>query len=71
MKKDHIQQLKIPASAKKRSKSTVSIIYGGIVLLLAVAVWFDWPREGDDQRILDTSNPAAAVSSGLDVSRIL
>ena len=67
MKKVHIQQLKIPASAKKRSKSTVSIIYGGIVLLLAVAVWFAWPREGDDQRILDTSNPDETASAG-DVS---
>ena len=64
MKKDHIQQLKIPASAKKRSKSTVSIIYGGIVLLLAVAVWFAWPREGDDQRILDTSNPDETAAAG-------
>ena len=64
MKKDHIQQLKIPASAKKRSKSTVGIIYGGIVLLLAIAVWFAWPREGDDQRILDTSYPDETVTAG-------
>ena len=56
MKKDHIQQLKISPDAKKRSKSTVGLIYGGIVLLLAIAVWFALPREGDDQRILDTSN---------------
>lgn len=56
MKKDHIQQLKIPASAKKRSKSTVGLIYGGIVVLLAIAVWFALPKEGDNQRIVNTSN---------------
>ena len=64
MKKDHIQQLKIPASAKKRPKSTVTMIYGGIVLLLAIAVWFAWPREGDDQRILDTTYPGNIATTG-------
>lgn len=61
MKKDQIQQLKIPASAKQRSKSTVGLIYGGIVLLLAIAVWFAWPRKGDDQRVLNTSNQIELV----------
>lgn len=52
MKKENIQQLKIPQHAKQRSRSVVGLIYGMIAILLATASWFAWPRSGDDQRIL-------------------
>ena len=52
MKKENIQQLKIPQHAKQRSRSVVGLIYGVIAILLAAASWFAWPRSGDDQRIL-------------------
>ena len=52
MKKENIQQLKIPQHAKQRSRSVVSVIYGLILVLLAIATWFAWPRSSDDQRIV-------------------
>jgi hypothetical protein len=56
MKKENIQQLKIPQHAKQRSRSAVGLIYGVIVILLAVATWFAWPRNSDNQRIVGNSD---------------
>ncbi len=63
MKKENIQQLKIPQHAKQRSRSAVGLIYGVIVLLLGIATWFAWPRSSDNQRIVGKKENATSESA--------
>ena len=76
MKKENIQQLKIPQHARQRSRSFVGLIYGAIAVLLATASWFAWPRSGDDQRILGETgrgqrNVAATESANFDETSVM
>ena len=51
MDPEKLRALQIQPEAKERPKSSVWLIFLGIALVTGGAVYFAWPREGDDRRL--------------------
>ena len=64
MDPEKLRALQIQPEAKERPKSSVWLIFRGIALVTGGAVYFAWPREGDDRRLFGASKakPAHAPS---------
>ena len=65
MDPEKLRALQIQPEAKERSKRSLWFIFLGIALVTAGAVYFAWPREGDDRRFFGGSKarPAASTSA--------
>ena len=51
MKGDDLDKLHIPDSQRSARGLPAPIIFGGVGLVLLVALWFAWPRKSDSQRV--------------------
>lgn len=60
MKNEKLQELRISADQKTRPKRALWIIFLGIGLLTAAAIYYAIPREGDDQRLFSGSGKVEA-----------
>ncbi len=71
MDSEKLKQLHIQPEAKRRSNTSTWAIFLLVFLCTATAVFFAWPRDGDNQRVASgskdgklTAAPAAAKSPG-------
>ncbi len=62
MKSEKLSQLKVDPAFKSRPRSTVTIIFVGIALVLGAALYLAWPKAGDDKRVLG-NDPYAKQST--------
>jgi HlyD family secretion protein len=58
MTPDKLQSLSIPSEAKNRSQSSVWLIFLLVAVAAGVALFFAWPRAGDETRRAPGSKPA-------------
>ena len=67
MTPDKLKSLQIPADAKRRSGSSVWIIFLFVLIAAGVALFFAWPRESDKVRTKGTGGAAPVSSSATNV----
>lgn len=64
---DKLKSLQIDPQQKKRPQSSLWIIFLGVILISALAVFYAWPRAKDKQRVVNhgirPATNAAAISS--------
>ena len=67
MNPDKLNELRIKAEAKQRSRISPWLIILGVTILTLVALFYAWPRAKDNIRLVggkETTPPAAGTSSG-------
>ncbi|MDX1951388.1 MAG: efflux RND transporter periplasmic adaptor subunit [Verrucomicrobiota bacterium] len=69
MKPDRVSQLQIPESSKVRPQKPVWIIFLGVLVITAVAIYYAWPRpETDERRMPKGAKSADAASTKITAS---
>ena len=63
MDSEKLRALQIQPEAKERPKRSLWFIFLGIALVTAGAVYFAWPREGDDRRFFGNSKAKPTIAS--------
>ena len=56
---EKLKNLQIDPDQKRRPQSSLWLIFTGVFLLLAIAIFFAWPRAADKQRLLNTGRVPA------------
>jgi len=55
---DKLKSLQIDPEQKRRPQGSLWAIFAGVFVIVAVAVYFAWPRASDKQRIVNGTRPA-------------
>lgn len=65
MNPDKLRKLQIAPDQKKRPQRSLWVIFLGVILVTAVAIYFAWPRAGDARRVKATGVklPASSASA--------
>ena len=61
MNEDKLQQLNIDENSKRRSGRPFWSILIGVILVIAIALFFWWPRASDKMRVMKGKNPVASA----------
>ena len=63
MNQDKLQQLRIAPESKKRPQGTLWLIFTGVFLATAAAIFFAWPRISDQTRVIKGKDGGKAKDS--------
>jgi HlyD family secretion protein len=66
---DKLKNLKIDPEQKKRPQSSLWVIFLGVILVTALAIFFAWPRAKDKQRVVDHGIKPPANATGTNASQ--
>lgn len=68
MKGHDLDQLRIPEHQRSGRGLPAPLIFGAVALLLAIAVFFAWPRKSDSERAAVASAPATPAANATPVA---